>query len=43
MDNNKDNIVFLIAYQRKTLRLLKLGLDSPEVQPLWLTRPENKK
>jgi hypothetical protein len=22
MDNNKDNIIFLIAYQRKALRLL---------------------
>jgi len=28
MDNNKDNIVNLIAYQRKALRFLDLGLKN---------------
>lgn len=28
MDSNKDNIVLLIAYQRKALRLLNLGLKN---------------
>lgn len=43
MDNDKDNIVYLIAYQRKALRLLDLGLVNQAVLPLLNTRPEQKK
>jgi hypothetical protein len=43
MDNSKDNIVYLIAYQRKALRLLELGLNNPAVVPLLNSRPEEKK
>lgn len=43
MDNSKDNIVFLIAYQRKALRLLELGLNNQAVIPLLNSRPEEKK
>lgn len=43
MDNNKDNIINLIAYQRKALRLLGLGLDDPNVAQLLNSRPEEKK
>ncbi len=31
MDVSKDNIVLLIAYQRKALRLLNLGLTNENV------------
>ena len=43
MDNNKDNIVYLIAYQRKALRLLELGLNNGVVAPLLNNRPDQKK
>lgn len=43
MDNNKDNIIYLIAYQRKALRFLELGLNNQAVAPLLNARPENKK
>lgn len=43
MDNSKDNIVYLIAYQRKALRFLDLGLSNQAVLPLLNSRPENKK
>ena len=43
MDNNKDNIIYLIAYQRKSLRLLELGLNNQVVAPLLNNRPEQKK
>lgn len=43
MDNNKDNIVLLIAYQRKALRLLNLGLTNESVVHLLDQRPEQKK
>ena len=42
MDNSKDNIVYLIAYQRKALRLLELGLNNQAVLPLLNTRPQQK-
>ena len=28
MDKSKDNIIYLIAYQRKALRLLNIGLNN---------------
>jgi hypothetical protein len=43
MDNNKDNIIYLIAYQRKALRLLDLGLNNASVVPLLNSRPDEKK
>jgi len=43
MDNSKDNIIYLIAYQRKALRLLDLGLNNPSVVPLLNSRPDEKK
>ena len=43
MDNNKDNIIYLIAYQRKALRLLDLGLNNNAVVPLLNNRPDQKK
>jgi hypothetical protein len=43
MDNNKDNIVNLIAYQRKALRFLDLGLKNEAVTHLLDGRPEQKK
>lgn len=39
MDTNKDNIVLLIAYQRKALRLLNLGLNNENVVHLLNQRP----
>jgi hypothetical protein len=42
MDNSKDNIIYLIAYQRKALRLLELGLNSQAVLPLLNARPQQK-
>lgn len=43
MDTNKDNIVLLIAYQKKALRLLNLGLTNENVVHLLDQRPEQKK
>ena len=43
MDNNKDNIIYLVAYQRKALRLLDLGLNNNVVLPLLNNRPDQKK
>ncbi len=43
MDNNKDNIIYLIAYQRKALRLLEIGLNNASVVPLLNSRPDEKK
>lgn len=43
MDSNKDNIVLLIAYQKKALRLLGLGLTNESVSHLLDQRPEQKK
>lgn len=43
MDTNKDNIALLIAYQRKALRLLNLGLTNENVVHLLDQRPEQKK
>lgn len=43
MDNNKDNIVNLIAYERKAMRFLELGLQNPAVAHLLDSRPEQKK
>ena len=43
MDNNKDNIIYLIAYQKKALRLLDLGLNNQSVAPLLNNRPDQKK
>lgn len=43
MDNNKDNIVYLIAYQKKALRFLELGLKNPSVTHLLDSRPDQKK
>jgi hypothetical protein len=40
MDNSKDNIIYLIAYQRKALRLLDLGLNNQSVVPLLNSRPD---
>lgn len=34
MDNNKSHIVNVIAYQRKALRLLELGLKNQSVSHL---------
>lgn len=42
MDNSKDNIIYLIAYQRKALRLLELGLNNQAVLPLLNSRPQQK-
>ena len=43
MDNDKSNIIYLIAYQRKALRLLDLGLSNQSVTPLLNNRPDQKK
>ena len=43
MDNDKSNIIYLIAYQRKALRLLDIGLSNQAVTPLLNNRPEAKK
>lgn len=43
MDNNKDNIVNLIAYERKALRFLELGLKNPSVTHLLDSRPDQRK
>ena len=43
MDTNKDNIVLLIAYQKKALRLLNLGLSNENVNHLLDQRPDQKK
>jgi hypothetical protein len=43
MDNSKDNIVYLVAYQRKALRLLEIGLNNNVVAHLLNNRPEQKK
>ena len=43
MDKSKDNIIYLIAYQRKALRLLDLGLNNQSVAQLIDSRPEEKK
>ena len=42
MDNNKDNIVYLIAYEKKALRLLELGLKNQSVTHLLDSRPEQR-
>ncbi len=39
MDNNKDNIIYLIAYQRRAVRLLDLGLKNESVTHLLNSRP----
>lgn len=39
MDTNKDNIVLLIAYQKKAFRLLNLGLTNENVVHLLDQRP----
>jgi len=39
MDKDKENIIYLIAYQRKALRLLDLGLNNQTVVPLLNSRP----
>ena len=43
MDNNKDNIVYLVAYERKALRFLELGLKNQSVTHLLDSRPEQRK
>jgi hypothetical protein len=43
MDNNKDNIIYLIAYERKALRFLDLGLKNPAVAHLLDSRPDQRK
>lgn len=43
MDNNKDNIIYLIAYEKKALRFLELGLKNPSVTHLLDSRPEQRK
>lgn len=43
MDTNKDNIGLLIAYQKKALRLLTLGLTNENVLHLLNQRPDQKK
>ena len=43
MDNNKDNIIYLIAYQRKALRFLDLGLHNQSVKHLLDSKPDQKK
>lgn len=43
MDTNKDNIALLIAYQKKALRLLNLGLANENVIHLLNQRPDQKK
>ena len=39
MDNDKDNIINLIAYQRKAVRFLELGLKNESVKHLLDSRP----
>lgn len=43
MDNNKDNIVYLIAYERKAMRFLELGLKNSAVTHLLDSRPDQRK
>lgn len=43
MDASKDNIVLLLAYQKKALRLLNLGLTNESVVHLLDQRAEQKK
>ncbi len=43
MDNNKDHIINLIAYERKALRFLDLGLKNPSVAQLLDSRPDQRK
>jgi len=43
MDNDKSNIIYLIAYERKALRLLDIGLNNSVVAPLINNRPDQKK
>lgn len=43
MDTSKDNIVYLIAYQKKAIRLLNIGLSNKDVSHLLDQRPEQKK
>lgn len=43
MDQNKDNIIYLIAYERKALRFLELGLKNQSVTHLLDSRPDQKK
>jgi hypothetical protein len=43
MDNDKSNIIYLIAYERKALRLLDIGLNNSAVAPLLNNRAEQKK
>lgn len=43
MDKNKDNIVYLIAYERKALRFLELGLKNQSVAHLLDSRPDQRK
>lgn len=43
MDSNKDHISLLIAYQKKALRLLGLGLSNQNVSHLLDKRPDQKK
>ena len=43
MDNDKSNIIYLIAYERKALRLLDIGLNNNVVAPLINNRPDQKK
>ena len=42
MDDNKQNIIYLIAYQRKALRLLDIGINNQQVAHLLNNRPEQK-
>ncbi len=43
MDKDKDNIKYLLAYQRKALRILKIGLEEASVVHLLKERPQQKK
>lgn len=43
MDKDKENIVNLIAYQKKALRLLDIGLNNQVVAPLLENRKEQKR
>jgi hypothetical protein len=43
MDTKKEHIVLLIAYQKKGLRLLNIGLNNEHVAHLLDQRPEQKK
>ena len=43
MDNDKENIVYLIAYEKKALRLLDIGINNQQVAHLLNNRSEQKK